>query len=412
MQINFSNFIPKGNYYKTTNDKNNFIQHHSAPLNNLQNDVFVKSDKISFKSSYSNEKLTIKDILVGGGIIGGAFLTPLLIGISIAKHQHPEDIFTYDGQYICSVDKLYVNEQKAKELGVDLSPERFKGANCFADPINGIYKNEDKGVDIDLKAGKYIDAENGIFVEPESKTSVIFTGGDAIPIILLDKNPSFSGSSNIYGGGTGIIYGKGDRDKFIDIANGKAPEDFEKDVPWTFDSPNEVTLKNGLDSEVRTAMLATLGLPNAGFNPSDRRDFSEKIHDAIFGNNDISPYMHDYWGRDIVRVDDSMGKPHYVALSEELAQRVQDEHISYETVQKFMAHAAEHPIQNWAKENHWDNLNLLNPSVSEFLDNINEHHLSDKNNDSSEYANDGINDANDYSITQENDFEDDISGLV
>ena len=56
-------------------------------------------------------------------------MAPLLIGLSLAKHQQPEDIFTYDGQYLGSADKLYVNKLEAEKLGIDLNPERFKGPN-------------------------------------------------------------------------------------------------------------------------------------------------------------------------------------------------------------------------------------------------------------------------------------------
>ena len=147
MKISPLNFV--SNSVINVKKDNVSYKNNLAITQDFKNDVFVKSNEVSFKSSEVKQDVGIA--LTAGTI----FLAPLLIGLALATHQHPEDIFTYDGQYLGSVDKLYVNKQEAEKLGIDLNPERFKGPNCFADPINGIYKNEEKGIDIDLKAGKY-----------------------------------------------------------------------------------------------------------------------------------------------------------------------------------------------------------------------------------------------------------------
>lgn len=305
-------------------------------------------------------------------------MAPLLIGLSLAKHQQPEDIFTYDGQYLGSVDKVYVNKQEAEKLGIDLNPERFKGPNCFADPINGIYQNEAKGIDIDLRAGKYIDIEKGIFVQPESQTSVIFTGGDAVPVILPSPTPSFSGASVINGSGvsSGPMRVKSSREEYVKTHDGKGPEESDN-APWTYDKIEDI--KTYADVDIMTqALFEHIGMSiHNGYYPSDRRSIGEKFFDALSFKCPQDDYIHDYWGRDIVRVNDALGNPHYVALNENLSQRVHDEHISYETVQAFVSHCAEHPIKTYISENYLNDLNnmhSLNPSMENFLDHLRNMH--------------------------------------
>ena len=343
----------------------------------LKNDVFVKSNEVSFKSSDIKDDIGV--VLTAGTV----FLVPLLIGLAIAKHQQPEDIFTCDGQYLGSADKLYVNKQEAEKLGVDLNPERFKGPNCFADPVNGIYKNEEKGIDIDLKAGKYIDIEKGIFVQPESQTSVIFTGGDAVPVILPSPTPSFSGASVINGPGvsSGPMRVVSSSEEYVKTHDGKGPEEFDN-APWTYDNIEDIKTYADVNI-IAEALFEHMGRSiHNGYYHSDRRSIGEKFFDALSFKSPQDDYIHDYWGRDIVKVNDASGNPHYVALSEDLSQRVHDEHISYETVQSFVSHCAEHPIKTYISENYLNDLNnmhSLNPSMENFLDNLRDMHNDDSN---------------------------------
>lgn len=375
MKISPLNFV--SNSVINVKKDNVSFKNNLAVTQGLKNDVFVKSNEISFKSSEVK-----KDVGVAL-TVGTAFLAPLLIGLSLAKHQQPEDIFTYDGQYLGSVDKVYVNKQEAEKLGIDLNPERFKGPNCFADPINGIYKNEEKGIDIDLKAGKYIDIEKGIFVQPESQTSVIFTGGDAVPVLLPLPNPSFSGASVINGPGvsSGPMRVKSSREEYVKTHDGKGPEESDN-APWTYYKIEDI--KTYADVDIMTqALFEHIGMSiHNGYYPSDRRSIGEKFFDALSFKCPQDDYIHDYWGRDIVRVNDALGNPHYVALNEDLSQRVHDEHISYETVQAFVSHCAEHPIKTYISENYLNDLNnmhSLNPSMEDFLDNLRDMHNDDSN---------------------------------
>ena len=383
-----------------------------AVTQGLKNDVFVKSNEVSFKSS------DIKQDVGVALTVGTAFLAPLLIGLSLAKHQQPEDIFTYDGQYLGSADKLYVNKLEAEKLGIDLNPERFKGPDCFSDPINGIYKNEEKGIDIDLKAGKYIDMEKGIFVQPESQTSVIFTGGDVVPVILPSPVPSFSGASVINGSGVSSepMRIKSNREEYVKTHDGKGPEEFDN-APWTYDKLEDIKTYADVDI-ITSALFEHMGSPvHNGYYPSDRRSIGEKFFDALSFKSPQDDYIHDYWGRDIVKVNDALGKPHYVALSEDLAQRVHDEHISYETVQSFVSHCAEHPIKTYISENYLNDLNnmhSLNPSMENFLDNLRNMHNDDSNIQHHQTSNDVDSDYNeaashDLSNYSDNADNDDLS---
>ena len=75
-------------------------------------------------------------------------------------------------------------------------------------------------------------------------------------------------------------------------------------------------------------------------------------------------------GREIITLQDKTGQTHYVALTDELSDLMHKQHISYETAQAFLSYSAEHPIQNYIKENYADYLNNLhfeNPSMENFL---------------------------------------------
>ena len=360
MQVQFSSIF--SNISIQNKKYGNPILYTTGKLNSLNNDIFVRSNSVSFKGAQNkdNNKIDIKDTIIGASAVGAMFMIPLVTSIAIAKNQNPDDIFLSDGTYLGNADELFVDTQKASELGVDLNPERFKAPYCFCDEMNGIFRDFKNGVDINLKEGKYVDLNNGIYVNPEDNTSVICTNGETVPLVL----PAF---------GSGYPTRPEDdrwhdyrppriesREEYIK-EHGTPPE--SSDTPYVFSSEKDFSYYNFSNIE--------------RFTPIDRRNLFEKTKDFFNGDNDTQ-IKHDFWGREIITLQDKMGQKHYVALTDDLSQRMYDEHISYETVQAFLTHAAEHPIQNYIKENYADfihNMHFENPSMESFLENI-------KNNDS------------------------------
>ena len=101
MQVQFSHLMPSF----VVSNKN-----HSMPLRanstflaktNLQNDVFVKSQNISFKGKVEDDLI---DSLVAIGIIGTPILLSIAAATYMAKNQHPKELFTHDGMYIGNVN--------------------------------------------------------------------------------------------------------------------------------------------------------------------------------------------------------------------------------------------------------------------------------------------------------------------
>lgn len=320
---------------------------------------YLKSNNLSFKGldSNKNEKVDIKDTIIGGGAVAAAFLIPLIVGTAIVKHQNPDEIFTHDGMYIGNAKDLSVNTDKAKELGFDLDPSRFRGKeNCVCDEVNGIYKDLSKGVDINVKEGKYIDLEKGIFVKPDEDISVIYTNGDAMPVII----PSF---------GSGYPTRPEDS-RWLDYrpsnVESNSREEYIKEHGHTPES-------NSVDSQYVYSKHSELNShDHHAYTPIDRRDIFEKAKDFFIDGSD-SRIMHDYWGREIITVQDKMGQPHYVALTDKLSDIMHNHNMSYEDVQEFIVHSAEHPIENYIKENYADylhNMHFEAPNIENFINHL------------------------------------------
>ena len=206
---------------------------------------------------------------------------------------------------------------------------------------------------------------------------------------------------------------KSSREEYVKTHDGKGPEESDN-APWTYDKIEDI--KTYADVDIMTqALFEHIGMSiHNGYYPSDRRSIGEKFFDALSFKCPQDDYIHDYWGRDIVRVNDALGNPHYVALNENLSQRVHDEHISYETVQAFVSHCAEHPIKTYISENYFNDLNnmhSLNPSMENFLDNLRNMHNDDSNiqhhqtsNDvDSDYNETASHDLSNYSDNADND---------
>lgn len=327
---------------------------------NLSGDVFIKSKEVSFKAKELSEKkrVGLSDTIIGAGTVGAAFLIPLIFSTAIAKNQNPDEIFLSDGSYMGHSDKLLIDENKAKELGFDLDPNKFKGPNCVCDEINGIYKDFSKGIDINLQEGKYVDIENGVFVKPDENASVVFTNGDVLPVIV----PNF---------GSGYP---------------TRPED----PRWRSD---EIKEENG---------------------SGEAKDILEKTKE-FFNDEKYSSVTHDFWGREFVTLEDSLGNSHKVPLTNDLDDKMDDGLISYEKALSVLSDDAEEPISGYFKENFLTDTNYThfsNPSVEDFIqkintsgiDNIQENESihSDEDNSNSQ-----INEAN----TLHNGVDDDITWL-
>ena len=97
MHVQFSNVFSTISIQNKKLD--NPILYTSSKLNNLDKDVFVKSNNVSFKGIQNKDtnKVDIKDTIIGASAAGALFLIPLITGAVIGKHQIPDVIFLSDG---------------------------------------------------------------------------------------------------------------------------------------------------------------------------------------------------------------------------------------------------------------------------------------------------------------------------
>lgn len=379
MQVSFSSIF--SNTVQINNRLKKSASYNTNSVNTLSNDVFVKSDKISFKgfSSCGTDKTDIKDTIIGSSAVGAAFLIPLIMATAIAKSQNPDEIFLSDGTYLGNAREMFVDKNKASELGFELDPARFKGPNCFCDEINGVYKDFKNGIDINIKDGKYVDLNKGIYVNPEDQTSVIFTKGDAVPIII----PSFGGASIINGSGV-PVYDKYDPlspEHIAYMLNMKEYLPERENAPFSYLSKEELNEYNGMFhrsfiTKERDKYIAhhQAAEPEQSFYERVKEFFAKPQEEKGFKTD-----LYDIWGREIITLNDKTGQTHYVALTDDLSDLMHKQHVSYETAQALLAHMAEHPIQNYIKGNYADYLNNLhfeNPSMENFLEQI-KHNNSD-----------------------------------
>lgn len=361
MRIWTLNLVNKSSMTPNAINKNQDFKTYNSLMTstNLQNDVFIKSKKVSFKAS-ENSKINDKLTVVATGT--AAFLVPLAFSIAMAKSQNPDDIFTQDGYYLGQADNLFMKSEKAKNLGIDLDPKRFEKPDCFCDDLNGNYKDFSKGIDINLKEGKYIDPENGIYVNPEKQISVIYMNGEIKPITV----PHF---------GSGYPTGVGDPRWGDHSIATIYPEDLKEEKTQEEDSP---------------------------------MSFVERVKN--FFNSDNKDVTEDVMGREIYSLRDEFGRIHKVALSDKLEDKFYQKHMSYEDANEDLAKEAIEPIKEHIINNctaDISNWAIKDSSIENFIENV-IHENTD---------NDDISDRDDYSktYTQDdyyNDYDDDISDLI
>lgn len=360
MKISPLNFV--SNSVINVKKDNVSFKNNLAVTQGLKNDVFVKSNQLSFKrmQNENTDKIDINDTIIGSSDAGAAFLIPLIIATAIAKKQNPDEIFLSDGTYSGRTSEMYVDINKASELGFELSPERFHCPYCFCDEINGVYKDFKNGIDINLKEGKYVDLNKGVYVNPEDQTSVIYIKGDAVPVII----PSFNGKFGLNGSGVSL-YDSNDPLSLENTSNtpfeydsqekeNKYNERFERPFIW---SERDKNIAHHREQK-----------PQQSFYKRAKNFFKEQQSQDFFPID-----LYDIWGREIITLQDKTGQTHYVALTDELNDLMYKQHVSYETAQDFLESAAEHSIQNYIKENYANYLNSLNfenPSMENFLEDI------------------------------------------
>ena len=178
------NFTLNGLYNNTIN--RNFskkadtyaLNYTSSPVT----DTFEKNTNVSFKAGISKRDM-LNNVLAGGGIAALAAI-PVVSAIAFTKHQNPEEIFLSDGTYLGHVNDFKADDEAAHNAGIDLSNDRF----TFKDPINGVFKNPEKGIDINFTQGKYIDPENGIFMDKSTGMSAVYNDGHFDPVAIPDVN--------------------------------------------------------------------------------------------------------------------------------------------------------------------------------------------------------------------------------
>ncbi len=194
MQVQFLNSISSFSLNSKTN-KTKIHNNSSSYVSGLQNDTFVRSNNISFKAD--SAKKADNDVvydLAAIGVVGVPLLLSIAAATYLAKHQQPEDLFTYDGMYIGNVNDFKVKTDKidadgddgifkVKDTGINIDASKYD----IADIEKGIYKNYDGSVDIDLLHNKYIDKINGIFIDPDNKISAVKIDDELVNIQL----PSF-----------------------------------------------------------------------------------------------------------------------------------------------------------------------------------------------------------------------------
>lgn len=370
-----TNFRPLINTYGV--QQNSYVSSfNSTPLK----DTFERSNS---NVSFGKDNDFLGDV-AAFALVAAVLSVPTLCAISMAKHP-PKDIFLSDGTYIGNVNDMRsgIDTEVAKESGIDLSDDRF----LFKDPINGVFKNPEKGIDINFTSGKYVDPENGIFIDPEAGVSAVYNNGHFDPVVI--PNIVFKGHfdpSMPSGGPHFYTPAYQSREDFIKEHDGQTPEEFYDGI------------------EQRD--------PRLGFLPIDRRSLWQKGVDW-FKNTDSMP-EHDYWGREIVNVQDSAGIIHKVPLSDKLSEIMHDRHMSYEDVQEFITYQAENPIAGYIAKNMPQNLHNFNfdaANVEEFVSQA-EAHSHDVHFTSAGNSGDDVDTDNALHEYDDTESEEDIDGLL
>ena len=292
--------------------------------NNASEDVFVKqTNNISFgekpKPTVRHKLGEALELAGGGLLVGTPFLLSIAAGIYLAKHANDDNIFLSDGTYLCNVDdfniksdKLEMNSSdgicKIKGTGIDIDASKYD----YADPDNGIYKNYDGSVDIDLLHNKYIDTTQGILIDPDSKLSVITDGTTTTPIFV----PKF---------GSGY---------------GHCPWDPCTPHGWSGPSYTTEDIERGKSYLTREDYIKKFGVAPENSRFADeikehgkilpnKRTFLERVKDFFTGRGEIE---HDVFGREIRTYVDPNGKEFRFPVDEKTAEFIKHNSIIPEKI--------------------------------------------------------------------------------
>ena len=368
MQIQFLNLMPNfsvNNHSKSNvQQKNNFIL--STPL---KNDTFVKINNISFKAKETNnDENNLLSNLAAIGVVAAPLLLSIAAATKLAKHQSTEDIFLPDGTYFMNTNEFKLDSKsiiadgddgifKVKGTGIDIDPKKYD--YDVVDVENGIYRNNDGSVDIDLFNNKYIDKENGIFIDPDNKISAIEVNGHLETISI----PTFGSGAPIWNPGGGIG-GSGypphreypwyaqNRSEFIKTHDGKTPEEFFGD--------------NAEQSDIASS------LGYGKIKPDDYRSTFQKLKDFFTNNSQDSGYdktkIYDIFGNQIVKVEDNAGNIHTLSLNDEMTKLFHDKHIDEDTIVKITKFMNDNKLENYITHNFSDYQNLIKPEYTNMED--------------------------------------------
>lgn len=170
---------------------------------NIKPDSFERqSSQISFTGSNDNtdskktkNENSLSDSLKNLSIKGKPFLLGLVTSAAMVKMGEgaEELLFDSDGYTISddgiqsSLVNIDSDEQiiEFKGTGIEIDADNYD----FVDWENGVFRNFDGSVDIDLGNNKFIDAIHGIFVDPSEKVSAIMDGDYLQPMAI----PNFTG---------------------------------------------------------------------------------------------------------------------------------------------------------------------------------------------------------------------------
>lgn len=302
------------------------------------NDFFEKAlaheERKQNKSVESNSKISEAEIQKQGfkkvdqssniidnleviGFVGGAFAVSIGISMLLADGGDPNYVFLPDGSALMSLKEQRLQSSNIIADGDDgifkmkNTPLKLDARNYdISQPEKGIYKNIDGSVDIDLTNKKYIDKENGIFIDPEHNISA-----------FINKNGKMQ---NL------VIPDIEDKVSFQ-----RLPQDSQK---WTAGHIKPPAIKRHDFIEkygVTPERYAAEHNGSTGYEriiPDDNRSAFEKLKDFLLNDNDEKTY--DIFGRQIVKIEDNHGNISHIALDEKLQAFVDEYKYSEDDINK------------------------------------------------------------------------------
>lgn len=352
--LNFASYLPINSV-----SRNNYA---STPIlsQGVEKDTFVKSNNVAFKGNYSTDDLA--DAILAIGFIGAPLLLSIAASNYLAKKFPPEDIFTSDGQYICSVkdfrvesDKILADADdgifKVKGTGINIDASKYD----VAIPEKGIYKNHDGSVDIDLLHNKYIDIENGILIDPEAKISVIQVDDEFVNVGLPAFGSGYPTCPWDPRWNDSYLIGSPDqyRHEKIDITRSEYKKLFGYEPEH---DPRGVQAKGDI-------------LPD--------RSFAEKIKDFFNGNSDEK---YDIFGRRFFDFKDLNGNTQKIALDDESYELIKKFDIDGEAIPEIAKFIDNLKLEQYITNNYPEYKDLLHPaitSVDDFINSVVNSHNSD-----------------------------------